>query len=51
MDWRSEYDDVLLLKLLLGVEWFNKVIFVFVVVGVLVVDEVTIGLVEVEGVY
>ena len=51
MDGRSEYDDALLLHFLLRVQWFDKLIFVLVIVAVLIIDEVSVGLIEVEGVY
>jgi hypothetical protein len=51
MDGGSKNDDALLLQLLLRVERLNQVFFFLLVVPVLIVNEVAVGLIVVEGVY
>jgi hypothetical protein len=51
MDGRSKNDDTLLLQFLLRIEGLDEVVFFLLVVPVLIVNEVAVGLVVVEGVY
>ena len=48
MDGRCKDDDTLFLKLLLRIKGLNHIILFLIVFSILIIDEVSIGLIEVE---
>lgn len=50
MDGRSQDDHTLFLKFLLGIKGLNHIILFLIVLSILIIDEVSIGLIEVEGI-
>lgn len=45
---RRKDDDTLFLKLLLRIKWFNHIILFLIVFSILIIDQISIGLIEVE---
>lgn len=45
---RRKDDDTLFLKFLLRIKWFNHIILFLIVFSILIIDQISIGLIEVE---